>query len=86
MATAVKEWRPISEYEGEGPLDRVDLWLTVPASPRSMGISDAFRVTDAYLKDGGWYHFVDGKEMELYKPYVTHFMPRPDGPNGETFY
>lgn len=39
------QWQPIETAPKDGTA--VDLWLQVYASPRSMGFSDAFRITDA---------------------------------------
>lgn len=89
----MSNWQPIKTAPKAEELDanvaaicypRVDLWLTVPASPRSMGISDAWRVIDCWqTKDGKWWHR-DGLKgtAELYNPYVTHWMPVPDPPEG----
>ena len=77
MATEQVEstWRPIADWDGEdGAL--YDLWLNVWASPRSMGIADAWRAIDCYRKDGQWF---DGGG-KLYAPYITHWMPVPTRP------
>jgi hypothetical protein len=57
----------------------VDVWLEIYASAMSMGFSDSFRVTEAYKKDGGWWHWQDG-EKQLRSEYVTHWMPLPPKP------
>ena len=79
------DWRPINKFKaGKNPLPRrVDVWLSVHASPRSMGMSDSFRVTDAYRKNGKWCHMEGTAECELFADYITHFMERPRGPSGE---
>ena len=80
-------WKPISEFDTtRSPSERVDLWIDVPASLRSMGMSDTWRVVDAYYKDGKWWHFDQMKQRELVSEYVTHFMERPAGPCGSTEY
>ena len=79
-------WRPISEFTGSDVWDKVDLWLSVAASPRSMGMSDEWRVVDCWRKDGKWWHYHEMKVMELESDYITHFMPRPQGPSGQTAY
>ena len=60
-----------------GDYERVDLWMEAYASPRSFGWADAFRVTDAFRKDGKW--FDDGGE--LFQRYITHWMPASVSPN-----
>lgn len=82
------EWLPIEEAPVEVDMHKpVDLWLSVHASPRSFGWSDAFRVTDCYRKlvtsegfVGPWVHIVGGREKELFSDYITHWMPLPDPP------
>lgn len=73
-------WQQIDTAPKDGT--RIDLWLTVTASPRSFGISDAWRVIDCYWHwtKEGWYHLHEGEEKELYGPYVTHWMPLPEPP------
>ncbi len=81
----MSEWRDIAtcEHDAELWIDRVevDLWLQVHASPRSFGMSDSFRVVDAYRVEGKWYHRQDGKEHELFADYITHWMPIPAPPH-----
>lgn len=80
-------WKPIVEFNTErSMLDRVDLWLDVKASPMSFGMSDAWRVVDAYFKNGGWWHIDRGEQRQLASEHITHFMERPAGPHGETDY
>lgn len=77
-------------------LREIDLWLTVPASPMSMGWGDSFRVPEAYWLDeqpeeyrnpelrdchlSGWFHSHMGKTRRLNDAYITHWMPIPKGP------
>jgi hypothetical protein len=81
-------WKSIREFDAErSQLDRVDLWLSVGASPSSFGMSDAWRITDAYRKPcGRWFHILKMEELELRAEYVTHYMERPPGPDGSTSY
>lgn len=73
-------WRPINTFD-LADRDEVDLWLNIHASPRSMGMSDSFRVIDAYRIDGKWLHRVEsGHERELHLDYITHWMRRPPPP------
>ena len=82
----MSEWIQIDEY-GDDILERVDLWLSWGASPLTMGISDSFRVTDCWRQpDGEWVHIHDGGIKELNRDFITHFMRRPAGPDGETNY
>ena len=69
-------WQPIRTFAGND-YTRVDLWLEVHASPRSFGMADSFRVTEAYRCDGNWH---DHLGEELYGPYITHWMPVPEAP------
>lgn len=78
-------WKPIAEFEDVGPIRQFDLWLTVRRSPRSMGLGDAWRVPDAYYKDGKWWHVQNAESKELVSDYITHFMDRPTGPNSASF-
>jgi hypothetical protein len=80
-------WRAIKTYRGEDEwMPQVDLWLSWGASPLTMGIQDSFRVVDCWRREGKWYHRFEGKEAELRTEYVTHWAPRPVGPNGERRY
>lgn len=72
-------WRLIKTFRGADS-ERVDLWLSVPASPRSFGMADAWRVVECYRRDGKWYHIANSVEAELYSPYITHWMPIPKEP------
>lgn len=73
-------WLPVET----APKDRtrVDLWLNIYASPRSMGLSDSFRVIEAWHENGKWVHWDshDRKVKELYEPYITHWMPIAEQP------
>jgi hypothetical protein len=74
-----ERWRPIATFRG-ADRHEVDLWMQVYASPHSFGMSDAFRVVDAYRVEGKWFHRWQGKEQELYADYITHWMPKPKPP------
>lgn len=65
-------WKPIDTFDKEDG-ERVDLWIRIYASPRSMGLSDSFRLINAYRKNGKW--FDDGGE--LFTRYITYWMPIP---------
>lgn len=76
-------WKPIETFEG-ADREEVDLWMHIYASPRSMGWSDSFRVTDAYRIDGKWFHCrgrFGGDEKQLEASYITHWMPLPNPPS-----
>lgn len=75
-------WQLIETYTGEWP-EKVDLWLNVPASPRSMGWSDAFRVVECWREDSKWFHIDRSEKAELYGPYITHWMPMPAPPESD---
>ena len=68
-------WRPLDTCDVEDRV-RVDLWFNVRASPRSMGLADAWRVTDAWRQDGKWFD----EDGELEARYITHWMPLPGVP------
>ena len=73
-------WRPISEYTDDGVVDGIDLfdlWLSVHASPLSMGMSDAWRQPDCFRSNGYWHD----KEGALDEFYITHWMPVPSHPD-----
>jgi hypothetical protein len=80
-------WRDIKEFDGkEGLSPAFDLWMVVNAAPSTFGMSDAFRVVDCWFYEGKWVHIHRGAVAELNSKHITHFMPRPDGPGGETHY
>lgn len=58
----------------------VDVWMDIYASPRSFGMGDSFRVVEAWRVGDQWFHRQNGKEMELYADYVSHWMPIPKSP------
>jgi len=72
-------WRQIDTFAGEDR-EKVDIWLHIYASPRSMGWHDGFRVIDAWRVDGKWFHYHEGREEELFLDYITHWMPIPAPP------
>ncbi len=59
---------------------QVDVWLRVSASPLSFGFSDEWRVPDAYLVDGKWFHSYKDKPTEIRYEYVTHWINKPGPP------
>ena len=67
-------WKPIATAPRDGTI--IDLWLTIHASPMSMGMSDSFGVPDAWFKDGKWVHTYKGKPTELHQHYITHWKPK----------
>ena len=73
------QWQPIKTAPKRDYVE-IDLWVDIPASPRSFGMGDAFRVVEAYRKNGKWTHRHEGKEKELYADYITHWMPIPPAP------
>ena len=76
----MSEWRPIKTASQEDtPVNRVDLWL----SGAGWGSS---RVTDCWRSKGKWVHMVAGEVRPVPSKHITHWMPRPDGPNGEAYY
>lgn len=83
--TAGKDGSPMwvsVEDQLPNPGRRVDLWLYIYASPLSMGMSDAFKVADAWRKGGEWWHIHKGRETRLEASYVTHWstIPSPEEP------
>lgn len=68
------QWRPIGRFKGAAET-RVTLWLDIHASPRSMGMGDAFAVADCWREGGKWVHIYRGKPTELEAGYVTHWAP-----------
>ena len=79
----MNEWRLIKTYRRRNRImHQVDLWMQWRASPLTMGIADAFRVSDAWQdRDGKWFHYDrPGVPAELNIDYITHWMPRPSPP------
>lgn len=69
-------WRKVSKFaEADGVV--VDVWLTIYASPLSMGFSDSFGVPDAWRDGGKWMHTYRGAPAQLDERYVSHWRPRP---------
>lgn len=61
-------WKPMAD----APADRhVDLWLSWGASPLTMGMADAFAVSDCWLDTGRWVHLHDGMPTELNRRYIS---------------
>lgn len=77
----MSEWKPIDTAPKDVPQSRpVDLWLHVYASPRSMGMSDSFRVVDCWRRGDEWVHLHNGTPEALFDDYITHWMPAPPPP------
>lgn len=55
---------------------KVDVWVRIYASPRPMGMGDAFCSPDAWRENGAWMHMHKGQPTELFGDYVTHWRPR----------
>lgn len=72
-----RSWQPIATAPENTP---VDVWVTIFATPRTMGYTDSFRVPDAYKRVGRWYYIVNNAEKELDAQYVTHWMWPPESP------
>ena len=68
-------WMPIHKFKLP---DRtiIDLWMDIPASPLTMGMSDSFTVPDAWCEHGSWWHTFQGKSAMLNDLYVTHWRRR----------
>lgn len=66
---------------------KIDLYLHIYASPRSMGMSDSFWVSECWWKDGQWVHQHRGKDEPLYTDYVSGWLPAGDPkPDGDDFH
>lgn len=70
-------WQPIETFDGTG---RVDLWLHIKPSPRTMGNTISHRVPDACRKDGKWTYQVGTKDYPLVTEEITHWMRQPAPP------
>lgn len=80
-------WKPIKTASKEDyDTTKVDLWLQWGAAPSTMGWADSFRVVDCWRHKGKWVHEYRGEITEINADYITHWMPRPDGPRGEQHY
>jgi hypothetical protein len=78
----MSDWRPIKTFRGPD-YRMVDIWMQWGASAMTMGMADAFRVVEAYRKNGKWVHrnpMNSFKEEELVHDYITHWMPTPKAP------
>jgi hypothetical protein len=73
------QWRPIATAE-KCPFAEIDVWLEIPSSLMTMGFGDSFRVTDVWFHDGKWVHMHGNVMKPLRTEYITHWMPRPEGP------
>lgn len=71
-------WMPIETAPRDGT--KVDVWMEVYPSPRSMGWGDSFRACDVWWADGAWVRMHQGKPTELFDGYITHWMPLPAPP------
>lgn len=69
-----RDWKKIESAPRDGTI--IDVWMTIYASPRSMGMADSFGVPDAWFENGKWVHTYRGKPTELERSYVTHWRPR----------
>jgi hypothetical protein len=67
-------WFPIETAPRDGTV--IDLWMSIYASPLSMGMADSFGVPDAWFENGKWVHTFRGKPTELEKHYITHWRPK----------
>ena len=78
------EWQPIETAPKDST--KIDLWMQIYASPRSMGWADSFRVPEAWWQESTkqWVHLHNGRAEPLYTEYVTHWMPLPDPPGATT--
>jgi hypothetical protein len=62
--------------------ERVDVWMSVMASPMSFGMSDAWRQPEVWRESGKWVHFDPScaGNRELVGSYITHWMAIPKPP------
>jgi hypothetical protein len=74
-------WKSIKKFDRPDG-ERVDVWMYIYASPRSFGMSDAFKVERAWREKRKWFHLHNGEPTELYNNYITHWspIPSPDEP------
>lgn len=75
------DWRSIERPPRNTSEDNpVDLWIDVPASPLSMGMSDRWRIPDCWRVDGKWVHRHRNEIAELDANYLTHWIRPPKPP------
>lgn len=58
----VPGWRKVSSFR-RPDCEKVNIWLTIHASPMSMGMGDSFEVPEAWRINGKWFHIHKGREM-----------------------
>lgn len=68
------EWKPIKSAPRDGTV--IDVWLSIHASPLSMGMRDSFGVPDTWFDAGKWVHTYKGEPTELNRNYITHWRPK----------
>lgn len=61
--------------------EKVDVWIDIYASPRSMGMSDASRELNVWRVGKKWFHVYEGKDAEIYSDYITHWAPSGKSPD-----
>lgn len=67
-------WIPVTKRLPKNGV-KVDIWLHIYASPRSMGFGDSDREINCWRQDGKWVHYYKSEVAEIYSDYVTHWMP-----------
>lgn len=76
-------WAPIPKLPAKinkmksAPRDgeKIDIWMEIPASPRSMGMGDEFWVTDCWWQTPSWVHAHHGKNEPLHPDYLGGWLP-----------
>lgn len=74
----IDEWQPISTPPAA--FVKVDVWMNLQISAERAFAEDAFRVTDAWIEKGHWYHDFGRFTKQLLGEAITHWRPIPDGP------
>jgi hypothetical protein len=72
-------WKTLSRKTLPSEKVVVDVWMRIPASPRSFGMSDEFGVPDAWREGGVWYHIFNGRPEPVASEYISHWRDRQPG-------
>lgn len=67
------DWSQIKDAPRDGT--KIDVWINIYPSARSMGFSDQFREPNIWFEDGKWVHLHRGEIKEIHSDIITHWVP-----------